>query len=337
MKWRDIDDGGWEGLAVELTTGDVPRRPDWNVDVARPGCVRVTAGGVARWWGRVDPRWAGVDLLRGEPMTADDAVVRPITAAEVRAVADAPGSVAWWRVWSRWFAEAMVASGRSPLRPGTWWFAPATCKDLPGLAVAGRGRRRSTLSSRWEPGRPHILRALGPQWTEDAFGEDWFISSGSHALLPLRRASSPDAGRVKSWRKHARGGVLPPVLVYFVAALDVFVLLDGHDRLAAAQAEGVPVPWLLASALLMATYPHDEARRAGLVREAERMMARDPAAPADAINRLYLLGYDERPWPLRVCYGRALAGGAASFEREVRRRLAVLGLEKEGRGLLTGG
>ena len=47
-------------------------------------------------------------------------------------------------------------------------------------------------------------------------------------------------GRVKMWRKRAREGTLPPVLVYDVSALTMFALLDGHDRYAAARAEGVP-------------------------------------------------------------------------------------------------
>jgi hypothetical protein len=43
---------------------------------------------------------------------------------------------------------------------------------------------------------------------------------------------------VKSWRKHARDGTLPPILLAWIAALDVYLVLDGHDRLRAAELEG---------------------------------------------------------------------------------------------------
>lgn len=52
MYWRDIEDGTWEGITVQLTAADVPRRPLWNTDVVRPGRVRITAGDRPRWWGR---------------------------------------------------------------------------------------------------------------------------------------------------------------------------------------------------------------------------------------------------------------------------------------------
>lgn len=113
MHWRDIDDDTWEGLTVTLTRDELPAHPRWNTDVVRPGRVRITAGDAARWWGRQARDLACVSLLRGAPMTHDDAVVRPITRDDLSAVTAPPGTIAWWRSWSLWFLDAMVASGRS--------------------------------------------------------------------------------------------------------------------------------------------------------------------------------------------------------------------------------
>lgn len=41
------------------------------------------------------------------------------------------------------------------------------------------------------------------------------------------------------WRKRARERVLPPLLLWWVAGLAAYVILDGHDRLQAASLEGV--------------------------------------------------------------------------------------------------
>lgn len=330
MHWRDIEDGSWEGITVTLTEGDVPRRPAWSVDVVRPGRVRITAGDIARWWGRVERGWAGVELLRGEPMTHEDAVVRPITSDDVQSASAAPGTVAWWRHWSRWFMEEMVASGRSPLRPGLWWVAPVGCRDVQSLAVADARRRRATLPSRWDAARTFILRARGPQWSEPLFYEDWYRDDGSHALLPMRLPSREDSGRVKAWRKRAREGTLPPVLVHFIGALDMFALLDGHDRYAAALAEGVPVPWLHATAMTLSPVSLDERKQSAIVREVERLSGLERPPPTASLNALYAGAFDDRPWPSRMSYGRLLPGGARRWDEEVTRRLSALGLSEEG-------
>jgi hypothetical protein len=172
VHWKDIDDGAWEGITVTLTADDVPRRPAWNIDVVRPGRVRITAGDGARWWGRVEPGWTGLVLLRGEPMTHDDAVVRPITTDDLQSVSAAPGTVAWWRHWSRWFMEEMAASGRSPLRPGLWWVTPTHARDVASLTVVGERRARDAASSRWDAARPVIARAQSDAWLEDLYDRE---------------------------------------------------------------------------------------------------------------------------------------------------------------------
>lgn len=334
MYWTDIDEGAWEGISVTLTADDVPRRPAWNIDVVRPGRVRITAGDTARWWGRVEPGWAGLVLLRGEPMTHDDAVVRPITTDDLQSVGAAPGTVAWWRHWSRWFMEEMAASGRSPLRPGLWWVAPTHARDVASLTVVGERHARGAASSRWDAARPVIARAQSDAWLEDLYTESARLN-GADAVLPMRRASPPESGRVKMWRKRAREGTLPPVLVTDVAALTMFALLDGHDRYAAARAEGVPVPWLHVSALKFWPVSIEEKKRDALVAQAERMSAMTPAVPTGSINEMYRMAFDDRPWPSRACYGRVLPGGARKWDEEVTRRLSELGLSDEAMGVLA--
>jgi hypothetical protein len=116
-------------------------------------------------------------------------------------------------------------------------------------------------------------------------------------------------------------------------ALTMFALLDGHDRYAAARAEGVPVPWLLVTALKFWPVGIDPKKQTALVAETERMVARVPAMPTASINALYGLAHDDRPWPSRACYGRLLAGGTQRWDDEVTRRLSELGLSDEGRWL----
>lgn len=140
---------------------------------------------------------------------------------------------------------------------------------------------------------------------------------------------------MKSWRKRAREGTLPPLLVYAVSALDMFVLLDGHDRYAAAVAEGVPVPWLHVSGLTFTARPRDPRQQAVVAREIERLLTLVPAVPTASINALCASAFDDRPWPSRVCFGRPLAGGVRQWDLEVTRRLAELGLSERGADLFA--
>ncbi|PTL79149.1 hypothetical protein [Vitiosangium sp. GDMCC 1.1324] len=64
------------------------------------------------------------------------------------------------------------------------------------------------------------------------------------AVLALREPSRPDASRVKAWRKHARDGTLPPVLLLYMELPQKWLVLDGHDRLQAALLEGITPPLL---------------------------------------------------------------------------------------------
>jgi hypothetical protein len=67
-------------------------------------------------------------------------------------------------------------------------------------------------------------------------------------VLPLRRLPPVDAGRVKSYRRQLREGILPPVLLWWVSGLDTLLVVDGHDRIAAALAEGTVPEVLVLSA-----------------------------------------------------------------------------------------
>ncbi|WP_067967055.1 hypothetical protein [Nocardiopsis trehalosi] len=127
----------------------------------------------------------------------------PVSAALMRRGPD------WPHRYARWLEE----TAHGPLHHGRW---------------------RLTRRSAFEPG----------VWSSDLV-RDWpdatielLCGGGWHGVLPLRPLSAPDAPRVRALRKHARDGTLAPVLLWWVSFLDGWLLLDGHDRAAAALAEG---------------------------------------------------------------------------------------------------
>ncbi|MFF5936518.1 hypothetical protein [Streptomyces sp. NPDC012508] len=147
---------------------------------------------------RVDEDRGGVRLHRRAGYRSP---LPPIRADESRLLPD----------WQSRYADRLAASEHGPLYPGRW-----------------------TVGTR-DVFPPYV-------WGEDFVTEgpyghlDWG-KDGWNGVVPSRSLSAADAPRVKAYRKQARDGTLAPVLLWWVTALDGWLLLDGHDRAVAALAE----------------------------------------------------------------------------------------------------
>jgi len=136
----------------------------------------------------------------------------PLRSVQVRRIADPePGSPAWLSRWAHEFLTMLSAAEIGPLHEGRWRVQP---RVLPRYC-------------------------LGADLVVDypAAELDWF--GGWHGVLPLRELPHRDTGRVKAYRKHARDRILAPLLLWWVSGIDGYMLLDGHSRLVAAQAERI--------------------------------------------------------------------------------------------------
>lgn len=191
------------GLLLRATS---PRKPWFRCEYARPGedyALQIVAGDVARLTFAIDDWWSSLTMVR---MRSDRCEVVPPIRADVARRAE----------WLKHFAEALLASERSPLHSGSFWIVPA--------------------SKRRRPSAPHLPPLFDLRLTFERGRKIWEPHHFG-AVWPLRDPSPPNAGRVKLWRKHAKNGTLPPLLLLSVTPLESYVLLDGHDRLLAALLE----------------------------------------------------------------------------------------------------
>ncbi|MEV4350540.1 hypothetical protein AB0J83_39290 [Actinoplanes sp. NPDC049596] len=122
--------------------------------------------------------------------------------------------------WAHYFASALTETSTGPLHAGRWAIS-TTATDIRADQVLPQPRG----------------------------GISWFGPAGGWEILPLRPLPSPTAARVKAYRKRTREGALPPLLLWWISGLDCHVLLDGHDRLAAALAEQQSPPLLALSSI----------------------------------------------------------------------------------------
>lgn len=279
------DDGTWAGLSLDIQD---PHRPGLSVFSAGP---RLLVSQLSRpvVLAVVDEYLDGVDFWRTDEYRS---FVPPLRADVGRALAGSP------QRWAHRFAQYLIDSPDSPLHAGRWL-----------LSCDSRIRR----------GR-HADTSHGEYWSSmlvDGCPDgyiDWFLHSHGWEVLPLRPMPDADDSRVKAYRKRAREGTLPPVLLWWVSGLDCHLILDGHARLAAAIAESVEPPLLQ----LHRTVPGDDlttridqavgSYEDELERFAELRAVHGPTVPDGAatagpqlVRALHHLNTGERPtwaWPL---------------------------------------
>ncbi len=290
MRWIDDSSEGGEWQGLRLTVPGPARRAPLMIEAA-PRRVRLSWGGQPRLWTCLDADHGGLQWacapapLHGLP---------PLGFQTARAVG--AGLPAWARHYARQLEDQLEA--------GDWALAPPWA---PGQSPQ---RRAPPIYGLTDVPR---LGSGGPL--------DWGMN-GSAEVLPLRAPSPPDSGRVKAWRRWAREAPLPPVLLCWITGLDAHVVLDGHDRLQAADAEGVTLealtlmqqrpsgwdrgPWQAAA---QARYLRAEAggARPGTLRTLQ-------AEVVSAFDSTHDTACRTRAWPLRggvAEWTRSLPAGAA--------------------------
>jgi hypothetical protein len=193
-------------LLVEV---DAPERPGLRVEVAGDQRFVIRQGDNDVLFAIVETAHDGVDVL----LTGDYASpIPPLRAAQARDLAGR---------WPYHLVPMLADAPDGPLHRARW-----ILRAEPGGGAA----------------RPEAATRL---ITADPAGRlDWFDFGSPWDIVPLRPMSPADAPRVKAYRRQAREGVLPPVLCWAVSGLAALVIVDGHDRLAAAFAEEIRPPLL---------------------------------------------------------------------------------------------
>jgi hypothetical protein len=315
----DTRDWGLEtpgpGLLLDVPrTGRWALRPALHLEAAPHYRLRLMHGARPVLWACIDPYWDRAIFVRGSG--PGPRLLPLLSAPEVRAVSAPPGTEGWWEAWAWRFARALVDAPESTLHSGSWCLRPVRAID----AEAAERHPVSTMEWRFgQPAQPpHSLDAV-PRFRE-AWTEDWWESTPAQrpgAVLALRAPSASDDGRVKSWRKHARAGTLPPVVLSYVDILAKWLVLDGHDRLHAALLEGVTPPLLGLWPFITQQGTAQAVREQGALFGAEfQLKAGETPEVIERVNRMLLLNFTPPPkgtvtraWPI--------PGGRAAWHQDL--------------------
>ncbi|MFE1551018.1 hypothetical protein [Streptomyces sp. NPDC058718] len=195
-----------------------PVTPGLRMESADGRRLVLTQGGVPVLFARQRVTWYGLHYARTGRYVSPLAPLRSERARTVAEFAD-PGSEEWTERWAAHAGAALRAADDGPLHEGEWHLAP----DADRWFVDGNWPKLLAH----DPDRGHLTWFGYGDPVEDA-----------RDLLPLRALSHPEAPRVKAYRRQYREGILPPVFAWWISGLNSPVVLDGHDRLTAALAEG---------------------------------------------------------------------------------------------------
>lgn len=210
--------GSWGGLLLDV---DAPPRPDLRVEVTSGLRMLLRQQDRPLLFARIAAGYRGVNFLRAAPIRSPIAACR---ADRARALAAHGPDEAIAR-WAYQFAGELASTTAGPLHRGRW------------------------IITRFE-GHPRVSHLRPAERWQLPTGENngylnWFTTPSPFDVVPLRTPSPPDNSRIKAYRKQVRDGTLPPVLLWWISGLCAHVVLDGHDRFAAALAEDREPPILV--------------------------------------------------------------------------------------------
>ena len=179
--------------------------------------MMVEAAGHPVLFAWIEPAWYGAKVLWADAAHRVS-VLPPWSAAECR---DLDGDA------GRWLHEIRhrLRGDLSPLHAGEWALE-YTVSPPPGHLETGLA---------WLA--EHLIE--GEDAGDARSGYIDFFCHMSGTVVLLRRLSPPDAPRAKAQLRLAREGALAPIVLLGISGLSGAVVLDGHDRIVAALAEGV--------------------------------------------------------------------------------------------------
>lgn len=319
--WKDLRDRNesWQGLELMVREGDGQAM---EMQSGHNGRMALQVNGKTLFWATMLNDHSGVWLVFNADHPAQQLLLPAISSADVESAKRA-GETNWTSHWCRYFARQLMEAPTPLLSPRRWLLRPmeqvkptapyVLNKPLPfaqwRFHTPASSAQISVNWSLWSEDFPDL------QNPEKVTFVDWWWNG--HLLL-ARYPVEPDSGRVKWWRKKCREGELPPILVWFIAGLASFVILDGHDRLQAALAEGIQPQFLVLSELSEQRYTPDEETRERVLRALaiQQEKCKKTGANIDAMNQSLLNLYDTR-YLYAPTHSRAVLGDGKGWERDV--------------------
>lgn len=312
--WQDLLDRNktWQGLELIVRKSEGAGQT-MEMLSGHHGRMALQVRGDNLFWASMLKDHSGVWLVMNVEHPGQQALLPPVTSHDVEPVRN-KRQAQWTGEWCRYFARRLLDVSTPLLAPGRWLLRPMFSSQAQGTPLAS-----------WRFDAPASSMDMGCDWC--LYGEDfpdlaepvkvrlvdWWWGGN---LLLGRYPVQAEAGRLKWWRKKCREGTLPPILVWYIAGLASFVVLDGHYRLQAAIEEGIPPQFLVLSELKEQTLAPDPEHRARVAGALEQQLRKNPKFSIDSVNQSLINLYDTR-YLYAATHSRAVLGNGERWEQEV--------------------
>ncbi|WP_426206840.1 hypothetical protein [Pseudomonas sp. TWP3-1] len=294
--WRDLEDlaGHWAGLSIDVNR---PRqgKPALHLLSGNNDRLKLMLNDTPLLWATIATSYYGAWLVRNPQLIQSEMPTVPaIDSADVERHLQLPPEQRI-KVWSRYFIKRLTEHQPDFLYPGHWVARPM-------LPTPARRKRGEGVSA-WYFSTPQDASSHLPTWSLHGDGIldnlqpekvkwlDWSLGQliGLHTVDPL-------AGRMKWWRKKAREGSLPPILLWYVGGMCSYVIIDGHYRLQSAITECIQPTFIVLSST--------EAREVRLCGSAQQRVlsslmlqsAKNPDFDVRTFNQALIHTFDDRPY-----------------------------------------
>ncbi|MCU5771133.1 hypothetical protein N5923_02785 [Erwiniaceae bacterium BAC15a-03b] len=320
--WKDLLDRNhsWQGLELHSPPG-----PDAGATIemrsGHHGRMTLSVREMPLFWASMLNDHSGVWLVFNEDHPDQHALLPPVTSQQLESI-QRGGAQAWTAEWCRYFARQLFTSP-TPLLPARRCLLRPMSPVAPATPYSHQQQRPI---ERWRFQAPASAGNMGCDWT--LYGEDFPDLTAPQRVLLVdwwwggnlllgRYPIQPETGRLKWWRKKSREGSLPPILVWHIAGLASYVILDGHYRLQAAMEEGIPPQFIVLSELSERHFVPDAEHQARVQRALEVQQRNNPNYHIDSANQTLINLYDTRDLYAST-HSRAVLGDGESWAKEVK-------------------
>ncbi|WP_397432193.1 hypothetical protein [Pseudomonas chlororaphis] len=297
--WRDIEDlaGNWNGLGVDVKH-PASGKPNLRLLSGNNRRMQLVLGDQTLLWGTMSRCLYGVWLVRNHLLEQlPQTLVGPIDSPQVEQQIRLDPALRL-KAWSRFFVQQLMQHQPDFFYPGYWLvraLRPESLKPMRPLLSGTEawyfkgGEDALSHMPQWAIYGRNILdnrQAGAARWVE--LGESGGAVVGLHAV-------DPHSGRLKWWRKKAREGSLPPILLWYVSGLSCHLILDGHYRLQAAIDENLPPQFLVLSSPRLFSYrpnPQEQQKVLGAL----QMQIQRKNLETVRFNQLLISTFDDRPY-----------------------------------------
>lgn len=323
--WQDkIDDyQQWHSLLVRVS----PETVNDDAPVLLSGHnsrMQLQLRGYPLFWATVLRDHCGVWLIYNQDHPAQQDLLSPLRSQQTEKIAALPAEQQTPQ-WCRYFARDLQERSSPLLTAGEWLLRPMniTPPSAPYIVSAPHPREKWCFRSPFTKDISNADWQLYPgdlpdlQSPERVMFVDWWF--GGYRLLP-RYTVEPQSSRLKYWRKVAREGKLPPVLVWYISGLASYIILDGHLRLQAAYDENIPPSFIVLSQYHECSYEPDPAAIEKVQRAIAHQMDKTPRPDVRKVNQTLISLYQNR-YGRHSTRSRAILGDGHFWEETVSRYL----------------